>query len=140
MPRWHFFLDFLFLRPLSLFFFFFGGCSLSSYSRSDETPTSRERKLRETREDSLLLLRTGDSVPSLLPGRRTVNRCIRDTKEREIRDLSVLSFGHLFVLWSTFSCSHFFRFFTREEEKTPEERIFFSFARKFLSHTRTHHK
>ena len=52
-----------------------------------------------------------------------MNRCIRDTKEREreMRDLSVLcpsSFGHLCALWSTFSVPTFFPLFRREKEKT----------------------
>ena len=59
-----------------------------------------------------------------------MNRCIHDTKERErereIRDVSVLSFGRLFVLWSTFSVPTFFPLFRREEEKTSKKILFFS--------------
>ena len=134
MPRWHFFEIFC-ASVLCLFvcLFFFLGRMLAFFcvlSRSDETTTtiSRAQILRETRrrEDSPRLLRTGDSVSSFLPGRRTVNRCIRDTKEREreMRDLSVLcpsSFGHLCALWSTFSVPTFFPLFRREKEKTSKK-------------------
>ena len=141
MPRWHFFEIFC-SSVLCLFvcLFFFLGRMLAFFcvlSRSDETTTtiSRAQILRETRrrEDSPRLLRTGDSVSSFLPGRRTVNRCIRDTKEREreMRDLSVLcpsSFGHLCALWSTFSVPTFFPLFRREKEKTQRILFFSCFA------------
>ena len=126
MPRWHF-LRF-FVSPSFVCLFFFLGRMLAFFvlSLSDETTTpSRERKLRETwrrRENSLLLLRTGDSVSFFLPGRRTVNRCIHDTKERERERerlemcpscplVACLSFGR------HFRCPYFFRFLGGRRKK-----------------------
>jgi hypothetical protein len=87
---------------------------------------------------------TGDSVPSLIPGRRAMN--VRKRHKREMRDercvRPVLWSPPVCVsvLWSTFHfrCSHFFRFFLKKEgrrrRKKNKEKNFVFFSRFALFH------
>ena len=147
---WHFLRFFVSRASFVCLFFFLGRMMLAFFvlSRSDETtPPSRERKLRrETRrrEDSPRLLRTGDSVSSFLPGRRTVNRrCIRDTKERERERereeetcpscplVACVSFGRRCVLWSQFSVPIFFRVLGGRRQKHRRKFVSFLVSQSF---------
>ena len=133
MPRWHF-LDFSVLCSVGLFFFFFV-LRMRAFSLALKHQHHQQTRIETRRRDST----------SLRPGRRTATMMMRklDTKTRErerekrgeIGDFpSALSFGRLFVLWSTFCVFTFFWFFQARQTGGGNE-AFCVFARFALFHS-----